>query len=62
MTDVVSVPDFYLEALRAAEFLFEVGVEPTSALKQGGSDAGVPWGEPMGAFVAWGLTQWGVAQ
>jgi hypothetical protein len=29
-------------------------LEPTSALRQAGSGAGIPWGLKMGVFVAWG--------
>lgn len=37
------------------------GLEPTSALKQAGSDAGIPYGDEMGAFVRWAYAQLGIA-
>lgn len=40
-------------ALRDAQMLMEMGVEPRSALKQAAADRGVAYGAPMGMFVKW---------
>lgn len=48
----------YLRALnRAIEMMMESDLEPTSAIKQAGSDEGIPYGPEMGAFHAWAMNE-----
>lgn len=41
----------------AVEMMEGSELEPTSALKQAGSDHGIPYGDDMGAFVTWARRQ-----
>lgn len=50
----------YQRALREAQAMMDAGCEPTSALKQAGSDAGIQYGEDMGRFVDWAHEQMGL--
>jgi hypothetical protein len=43
----------YNNALVVALMLMGTGVEPRSALKEAGNQAGIPYGDEMGAFVKW---------
>lgn len=49
------IPAVYREALDSAQQSLAVlpDLEPRSALKQAGRDAGIPWGQPMQSFVLW---------
>ena len=51
--------DKYQHSLDSAMFMMEdmPTLEPTSALKQAGSDNGIPEGEEMGKFVDWAYKQ-----
>lgn len=51
----------YQRALREAQAMMDAGCEPTSALKQAGSDVGIPYGEEMGQFIDWANEQMGFA-
>ena len=43
----------YEKALASAILLMDIGLEPTSSLKQAASDCGIPYGDEMGKFVEW---------
>ena len=43
----------YEIALEQAIELMDTGLEPTSALKQAGSQNGISFGDEMGKFVSW---------
>ena len=45
--------DMYQNAINDALMYMDAGCEPTSALKQAGSDYGIPYGPEMGKFVAY---------
>lgn len=45
----------YEQALRNADMYWEAGFR--SALKQGAADAGIPYGDKMGKYVAWAEEQ-----
>jgi hypothetical protein len=46
----------YISALKQAIQMMEVSeIEPTSALKQAGSDNGIPYGFEMKDFVTWAI-------
>jgi hypothetical protein len=41
----------YNKAIQQASEMMEMGIEPRSALRQAGSDVGIPYGDEMGKFV-----------
>lgn len=46
------------EIMEQVYFMMDIGCEPTSALKQAASDAGIAFEtKAMGDFVRWGLEQ-----
>lgn len=53
------MPETFITAIRMAEWLMEAcpELEPTSALKQAGCDAGVP-DEQWGAYMSWANAKW----
>lgn len=54
----------YRDGLEAACFMLDnaddtLGI--TSAIREGGSQAGIPWGDEMGQFVAWAYERLGIS-
>ena len=43
----------YDQAIALASEYMAMGIEPTSSLKQAAADLGIPYGDEMGAFVAY---------
>ena len=54
MIDSTDMPKEYEHLIWLAEQLIADGCEINSALKQVASDHGIPWGDEMGKFLAWG--------
>jgi hypothetical protein len=52
----------YNRALKSAQMMLEMSeIELSSAIKQAGSDEGIPYGDEMGEFHVWALKQLGLS-
>ena len=60
---MTSLDPRYQRAIKDAQWMLDnlAEIEPRSAIKQAGADAGIAWGDDMAAFVRWAEHEMGLS-